>query len=209
MVTFDPSSEPYRLADFSGLDEGLDWRLDARRAALLVHDLLPYYLQVLDERLQADLVANATRLVLTAREAGVPVLASAPRPATRAEQRGLGGRLWGLGPSADQARTSALPVLADDVVWVAKRSLSAFYATDLEVELRRLGCDQLLVCGVFASAGIVATGFDALARDVEFLVVADAVADSSRSLHHQALRQVARTTGRAFGLHRALALLDH
>ncbi|WP_370654774.1 isochorismatase family protein [Prescottella sp. R16] len=37
--------------------------------------------------------------------------------------------------------------------------------------------DQLAVCGVFASQGVAATSFDALARDIQFFVVSDAVAD--------------------------------
>ncbi|WP_428985814.1 isochorismatase family protein [Sinomonas terricola] len=52
-----------------------------------------------------------------------------------------------------------------------------------------------LVVGVFASQGVVATAFEALARDVEFIVVTDALADTSPGLHELAMRQVARSVG--------------
>lgn len=130
---------------------------------------------------------------------GVPLIRSVPRPANYLKQRGLGAKLWGLGPSAEEAGSLVLPQLRN-VPCIYKRSLSAFYATDLEVELRRLGCSQLVVAGVFAGGGIVATSFDALARDIEFFVVADAVADFTEERHHSALHQIATTTGQVLSL---------
>lgn len=195
MATFSAQINPYDLGAFSFFESGLGWSLDARRCAVLVHDVLPYYLKVLDPAQRETLVSTMDTLVAGAMAAGVPVLASAPRPASDLEQRGAGGRLWGLGPSAEEASTSALTSLPRDTVWVRKRSLSAFYATDLDVELRRRGRDQLIIVGVFASGGVVATTFDALARDIEVFVVGDAVADYDQDVHRLALNQVARSTG--------------
>ncbi|WP_367404860.1 isochorismatase family protein [Kocuria marina] len=195
MATFTAQIRPYDLDAFSSVDSGLGWSLDARRCAVLVHDVLPYYLKVLDPAQQEALVGTIDALVADAVVADVPVLASAPRPASDLQQRGVGGRLWGLGPSAAEVSTSPLASLPGDAVWVRKRSLSAFYATDLDVELRRRGRDQLLIVGVFASGGVVATTFDALARDIEVFVVGDAVADYDQDLHRLALNQVARSTG--------------
>lgn len=195
MATFTAQIRPYDLNAFRSFDGGLGWSLDADRCAVLVHDVLPYYLKVLNPALREAVVSKIQTLVTDCVAADVPVLASAPRPANDLPQRGVGGRLWGLGPSADEAATSALTSLPDDTVWVRKRSLSAFYATDLDVELRRRGRDQLLVVGVFASGGVVATTFDALARDIEVFVVGDAVADYDQDVHRLALNQVARSTG--------------
>lgn len=195
MVTFDAKAKPYDLDTFRSFDGGLGWSLDADRCALLIHDVLPYYLEVLNPALQEALVGKIEALVTGSVAAGVPVLASAPRPASDLQQRGVGGRLWRLGPSAKEAATSAFTSLPSETVWLRKRSLSAFYATDLDVELRRRGRDQLLVVGVFASGGVVATSFDALARDIEVFVVGDAVADYDQDLHCLTLNQVARSTG--------------
>jgi len=68
----------------------------------------------------------------------MPIIASRPRPVSELSQRGLIGELWGAGPTLAEASSSPLASLdADDVVWVVKRGYSAFFATDLAVELRR------------------------------------------------------------------------
>jgi len=127
MATFTADIQPYDLAVFSTFEAGLGWELDKDRCALLVHDMLPYYLSVLPAAQHEAVTTNAGRLVAAARSCEVPVLASAPRPASEPAQRGLGGRLWGIGPTPAEAATSAVPELQDGpVAWVAKRSLSAF-----------------------------------------------------------------------------------
>ncbi|MFE3187589.1 isochorismatase family protein [Nocardia sp. NPDC059240] len=196
MVTFDADVTPYEPAQFADFRDGLGWQLEPDRCAVLVHDLLPYYASVLAEQTRATVVGQCRTLVEWAFSRSVPVIASAPRPATVVQQRGLGGLLWGKGPNATEVRQSCLDGMDEPAVpWIRKRSLSAFYATDLAVELSRQGKDQLVVCGVFASQGIVATSFDALARDVQLFVVSDAVADYNAVLHELALRQIARSTG--------------
>ncbi|MFE3752819.1 isochorismatase family protein [Nocardia tengchongensis] len=196
MVTFAADVAPYEPARFADFRGGLGWQLERDRCAVLVHDLLPYYVSVLAEQTRAAVVGECRTIVGWAFGRSVPVVASAPRPAAVTRQRGLGGVLWGKGPDAGDATRSCLEGMDEPgVPWVRKRSLSAFYATDLGVELRRQGKDQLVVCGVFASQGIVATSFDALARDIELFVVSDAVADYNATLHEQALMQVARSTG--------------
>ncbi|OZC67024.1 hypothetical protein CH276_07460 [Rhodococcus sp. 06-470-2] len=82
-----------------------------------------------------------------------------------------------------------------DFVPIAKRSYSAFYATDLEVELRRRGRDQLIIVGVFASAGILATTFDAFARDIQCFVGIESIADYTAHQHRTALNLIASLTG--------------
>lgn len=199
MATFSAGVHGYSLKDFSNENRGLGWMLDPSQCALLVHDFLPYYLEILPENLQAELVSNVAEAVSWAQAHDVSVLMTAPRPAALAAQRGLGGKLWGIGPSDAQTREIILPELRG-CLHIHKRSLSAFYATDLEVELRRLGKTQLVVAGVYAAGGIVATSFDALARDLEFFVVADAVADYTVDRHRFALDQIAGTTGQVVSL---------
>lgn len=194
MATFSADTRGYSLKEFSDESRGLGWTLDPSTCALLVHDFLPYYLDILPENLRNELVDNIAEVVRWAHKHNVPVMISAPRPATLVAQRGVGGKLWGLGPNHEQSQEEILPELSD-CVRIHKRSLSAFYATDLEVELRRLGKTQLVVAGVYAAGGVIATGFDALARDFEFFVIADALADYTAERHRFALEQIATTTG--------------
>ncbi|WP_206488158.1 isochorismatase family protein [Rhodococcus sp. KRD162] len=130
-------------------------------------------------------------MVSSARAIGVPILASGPRAASLIEQRGLLGPMWGLGPSAED-----VSIAEPDFVPIVKRSYSAFYATDLEVELRRHGRDQLIIVGVFASAGILATTFDAFARDIQSFVGIESTADYTAHQHRTALNLIASLTGR-------------
>ena len=190
MATFSVEVEEYDAESLLDCAGGPDWELRPERAALLVHDMLPYYLNVLDDSVRTRVVAAAATVTEWARSNGVPILASAPRAASDVTQRGLLGPMWGLGPSAEQV------VIAEpDYLQIAKRSYSAFYATDLEVELRRRGRDQLIIVGVFASAGILATTFDAFARDIQCFVGVESTADYTADQHRTALNLIASLTG--------------
>ncbi|KQU46776.1 hypothetical protein ASG84_09855 [Rhodococcus sp. Leaf278] len=199
MATFSVEVEDYdveRLRDCVG---GPEWELQPERAAVLIHDMQPYYLNVLDDSVRSKVFAAASEVVAWARSSGVPILASAPRAASDVAQRGLLGPMWGLGPNAEE-----VAITEPDFVPIAKRSYSAFYATDLEVELRRRGRDQLIIVGVFASAGILATTFDAFARDIECFVGVEAIADYTAHQHRTALKLIASLTGRVASIQNLL-----
>ncbi|WP_415975322.1 isochorismatase family protein [Rhodococcus sp. 077-4] len=190
MATFSVEVEEYAVESLRDCVGGPEWELQPERAAVLVHDMQPYYLNVLQHSVRARVASEASAVVARARSAGVPILASGPRPATVLEQRGLLGPMWGLGPS-----TEDIVVTEPDFVPIAKRSYSAFYATDLEVELRRRGRDQLVIVGVFASAGILATTFDAFARDIQCFVGIESIADYTAHQHRTALNLISSLTG--------------
>ncbi|WP_433604820.1 isochorismatase family protein [Prescottella agglutinans] len=197
MATFDVRVEDYDSAELLAMTAGPDWTLDPARAALLVHDLQPYYLDVLTANVRTRLVAQVERIVDWAAGRRMPVIGSGPRPASVLAQRGLLGQRWGLGPTPDQATATALQGLETDRVrWVRKRSYSAFFATDLAEELRRLGRDQLVVVGVFATAGVLATTYDGFARDIQCFVPLEATADYTKDLHVTALTLISALTGR-------------
>ncbi|MFW0168824.1 isochorismatase family protein [Rothia sp. CCM 9417] len=201
MDVYKTETDPYNLDTFENDARGLGWDIDTGQVAVLIHDLIPYYTKVLDPGLEAQLIEANRVLIRWAYELSIPVIASAPRPATDIRERGLGGTLWGIGPSYDdisQPCIEELSGLAKATVY--KRSLSAFYATDLEVELKRLGKSQLLTAGVFASGGILATSIDALARDIKFFCLADAVADTNIEKHRFALTYIAETSGQIVSL---------
>lgn len=196
MATFEVAAEDYDSRELLVMSGGPEWSLDVERAALLVHDLQPYYVDVLAGAVRARVVAETSRLVDWAVGRGVPVIGSAPRAASDPVQRGLLGQLWGMGPTASQSAETAIDSLESGVTWVKKRSYSAFFATDLAEELRRTGRDQLVVAGVFASAGILATTFDAFARDVQCFVAVEATADHTKDRHATALGLIAELSGR-------------
>ena len=199
MATFTVDIEDYDAESLLDCAGGPEWELVPQRAAVLVHDMLPYYLNVLDDSVRSRVAAEVSTVVSRARTVGVPILASGPRAASAIEQRGLLGPMWGLGPSAEE-----VALAEPDFVPIAKRSYSAFYATDLEVELRRRGRDQLIVVGVFASAGILATTFDAFARDIQCFVGIESIADYTAHQHRTALKLIASLTGRVTSIENLL-----
>lgn len=56
MATFDVRVEDYDPGDLVAMAAGPEWALDPTRAALLVHDLQPYYLDVLAANVRTRLV---------------------------------------------------------------------------------------------------------------------------------------------------------
>jgi nicotinamidase-related amidase len=62
---------------------------------------------------------------------------------------------------------------------VVKRRWSAFFATDLDLLLRRLGCRRVYLAGVQTPNCIRATACDATSLDYECVVLADATASAT------------------------------
>lgn len=112
MVTFQADVADYDPADLGDLVGGVGWTVDSSRVAVLVHDMLPYYLQVLLSGVKARVLHATAAVAEWALGRDVPVMVSGPRPADHPSKRGLGGSLWGQGPTADEAIEVAVPSLA-------------------------------------------------------------------------------------------------
>jgi len=80
---------------------------------------------------------------------------------------------------------------ADDYT-VIKRRYSGFYATDLDLLLRCLGCDTVILTGIAADGCVQATGVDAHLRDYYVRVVSDATAGTSEAAHKGVLEAMVR-----------------
>lgn len=191
---------PYELPSLGSWPASrASWTLEPRRAALLVHDMQQYFLAPYDADqppLRAA-IPNVQELAAACRAADVPVVFSAqPAEQDRAE-RGLLWDLWGAGLAQRPELSglgAGLHVLPQDVL-LHKRRYSAFFGTKLSSLLHEQGRDQLVICGVYAHIGCLATALEAFMLGVQPFVVADATADFSFEDHRTALRQVARTCG--------------
>lgn len=80
-----------------------------------------------------------------------------------------------------------LPVAAHDLV-IDKPRYSALYGSSLEVALRALAVESLVVGGVTTSMCVESTVRDASQRDYRVTVVQDAVADFDEGRHSASLR---------------------
>lgn len=188
------------------------WQLEPRRAALLIHDMQEYFLAPYDASQQplAAVVPNVGELRAACRRVGVPVVFSAQPPEQDRAERGLLWDLWGAGIALrpEQSVLGAGLELQPHETLFYKRRYSAFFDTELSSLLRARGRDQLIICGVYAHIGCLATALDAFMRGIEPFVVSDATADFSLEDHLTALRQVARTCGVVDSTSALLAALE-
>lgn len=191
-----PTIAPYALPTTAEVPVSrAPWRLDASRAALLVHDMQNYFVGAFpaDEPPIRPVIAAIAALRRGCHDAGVPVFYSAQPGAQAPRDRGLQADFWGPGmTSAPEHRDIVRPLQpAPGDRLLTKWRYSAFQRTTLEADLQALGRDQLIVTGVYASIGCLLTAADAFMRDIQPFVVADAVADFSRARHDEALAYVA------------------
>jgi nicotinamidase-related amidase len=147
---------------------------------------------------RASVVAAARRLLAGARAAGIPVIhvriafppghrgviANAPifRNVIRlgaAEEGSWGAEFHdGLGPLADEAV-------------VTHGRINAFYETDLEDCLRRIGATRLILGGVATNSVVEHTARHAVDMGYEVVLAADACSASRPDLHRAAIENIA------------------
>ena len=130
-----------------------------------------------------DLIANSLKLLNKAREVGMPVIyvqvirrsdgKDAPRPALGASSA-VGGPSLVEGTTGAEVVSELAPQAGDLVV--SKHTTSPFNTTDIEVYLRRLGIDTLLLTG-YSTTGVVEGSLrDARDKDYDCVVVRDCCA---------------------------------
>jgi nicotinamidase-related amidase len=207
-----PTSDPYAP---------VRWDLVPGRTSLL---LIDYQNDFLDEagwyaQSGVDIshmrgtIGPTRRLVAAARHADVPLVWTRHgcrderdagtffelRPFLR--EGGLRVGTWGYEISDE------LPV--DEGDWfVEKNRLSAFYNTNLEVVLRALDTEVLLVAGVLTNQCIAASSKDATFRDFKPVVVAECTGTTLPHLHEPALEMVKVGWGDVRGIDETVAELD-
>jgi nicotinamidase-related amidase/catechol 2,3-dioxygenase-like lactoylglutathione lyase family enzyme len=177
----------------SGAGEALA-ALDPARTALLVIDMQNAFchpegtlgVSGVDVAPAAAVAAPIRALVERCRAAGLPVVWTLqehlPVDESRARKRlpshtAKRKRVSALAGSWDAALVDELAGLADDPTFVVrKHRFGAFYETRLDVLLRMLGVDALLVTGVTANACVETTMREAYLRDYDVVAVTDCIA---------------------------------
>ena len=183
--------------------QALAWKLVPRRTALVVIDPQNDFLHAegwyaksgVDISHMQRSIGPTKRLVEACRRAGVPVVWTRHgsrgtrdagsfiqlRPFLR--EGGLRIGTWGyeildeLSPSKDDW-------------YVEKNRLSAFFQTNLELILRSLEADTVLVCGVLTNQCVAATSKDATFRDFRPIVVEEATGTTMPHLHAPAIEMM-------------------
>jgi nicotinamidase-related amidase len=156
-------------------------------AALLLMD---FQVGVVD-RLGSPEVVTAARTALdAARRDAVPVIYvrvafrdGAPEVSSRNKSFSalVGQDSMGLDDPGTQVVEALAPVTGDIVV--VKRRVSAFTGSDLEVVLRALEVDHLVLAGIATSGVVLSTLREAADRDYRLTVLADACSDGDDEVH--------------------------
>lgn len=195
-----PTIAPYDLPTASDLPAArARWQLDPDRAALLVHDMQCYFCTPFptDAGPLPAVVTHIARLIAMARLTGIPVFYTAQEGNQLRADRGLQADLWGAGMQARADHTSILAALAPqpgDIVLV-KHRYSAFQRSNLAALMRARRRDQLMIAGVYAHIGCLATAAEAFQRDIQPFALADAQADFDRARHDMAMGWIAACCG--------------
>ncbi len=196
-----PKIAAYPLPEPCAWDGKVDWRFVPERAVLLIHDMQRYFVDFFgeDSAFARTLIANIAALRERCEALGIPVVYTAQPCEQPAADRALLNDMWGPGlTTADPALQAVVPQLAPrerDTVLVKWR-YSAFQRSDLAERMKGWGRDQLIVCGVYAHIGCMATALEAFMRDIQPFFVADALGDFSEREHRMALDYVAGRCGR-------------
>ena len=92
-------------------------------------------------------------------------------------------------------------------ILVHKRQWGAFYGTDLDLQLRRRGITNIVLCGISTSIGVESTARDAWERSYNLTFASDAMTDLVAEAHERALRIIFPRIGEIGTVADILALL--
>jgi nicotinamidase-related amidase len=143
------------------------------------------------------LLATLTDVVAAARRAKLPVIyvrvafrEGTPEvsPKNKTFSALAGSLSMGEGDPATQVHPAVAPQPGD--VIVTKRRVSAFAGSDLDVVLRSLGIDSLVLTGIATSGVVLSTLRQAADLDFKLTVVHDGCADADPEVHRVLMEKV-------------------
>lgn len=186
----------------------------AQKTALIICDVQKDIINIFAEKESAGrMIAGIKRLIEWARKSDVPIIYS-----------NIGFRpdyLDALPYMRDSLKQynvlragteggSVVDELApqDGDILICRQRVSSFYNSNLDLILRSLGVDTLLVTGCSTARVVESTIRDAHDRNLHSIVVSDACSASTPELHENALKSIGDFFGKVMTVDEAIAELS-
>jgi nicotinamidase-related amidase len=142
----------------------------------------------------ADVLANVVRLVDAFRAKRRPVVLVhvgwAPDGADAVTSRNQAPRPSSSPPPGFFEFADELHADPARDILIHKRQWGAFYGTDLDLQLRRRGITNIVLCGISTSIGVESTARDAWERSYNLTFASDAMTDRVSDAHDRALEYI-------------------
>lgn len=101
------------------------------------------------------------------------------------------------------------PYITEETEIIRKHRFSAFLDTRLETLLRMKGIRFLIVCGISTPLCVESTTRDAYQKDFDVIVVEDATATTSKTLHDNSISVIRTYFGKVLNSDETLELIKH
>lgn len=160
-------------------------------------------------RIANEVVPNARRLIAAFHDSQLPIAytGAGTRNGEGSDLTGwlrafddiarqvIGKPVW---PSVDDPDWAMDNSIADEIdgIVVEKTTADPFISTDLEAQLRRIGVNTVVVCGLTTDVCVASTARGAADRNFETIVVEDACTTLSEQLHRASLDIIGLAFGR-------------
>jgi nicotinamidase-related amidase len=164
------------------------------KPALIIIDMLREFVHGRLRSPEAEnIVPNIKELLVTARKNSVPVIYVADKHFPVDHEL----KVWGehaLYNSPDSEIIDELKPSSRDYV-LYKRTYSGFRGTGLDILLRDLGIDTVILTGIHTHICVLHTAYDAFYYGYNIYIVRDAVAAFSREDHEYSLKYMEKVYG--------------
>lgn len=97
---------------------------------------------------------------------------------------------------------------ASNVIYIAKHNWGAFYGTDLDVQLRRRGIDEIILTGIATTIGCDTTAREAYQHGYNVIAVEDAMTDFNPQLHKGIVENIFPRLGRVRSTEQVLKMIE-
>ncbi len=162
--------------------------MNDQKRALLVMDVQQGIINNLGDR-ATEYLQRVSKAVDAARQSGIPVIFVVVRfrkgyPELSPNNKMFGAlreRSWDMDETSDLTKPMITP-LEDELV-IAKKRVSAFAGSDLEMILNAQGITELILCGVSTSGVVLSTLRYAADKDYRLSVLSDCSSDQDEEVH--------------------------